>query len=311
MRRRGRVAGRSRCARRRCRDRRRERACACDADAVVPTNTPRCTTVGGMSDTRHEFSQDTIRKLCERVGSTCSNPDCAAPTKGPHSGGEKAISVGMACHVHAASPGGPRHDAEQSEEERRSIHNGIWLCRTCGTLIDTDEDRFPAPQLRAWRAVAELAAFRRVGKPSPTAAAPSDGLVLSEAAGEIMRHLRDAYVAARYPNYKCWMFTPEDQEDPNMCELSRARARLLPRTARRSAVAHAGRRRLDHAKSGVISRSRRGLNFLRRNNTCSVESKIGPKSGLNLTISAKLSHGRPPSRSPPSPALASESDDRR
>lgn len=172
-----------------------------------------------MSDDRHNFTSDTIRKLCDRVGSVCSNPDCRAPTKGPHSDGEKAISVGMACHVHAASRGGPRYDPEQTEQDRRSIHNGIWLFRTCGTLIDTDEDRFPAPQLRAWRAEAELATSRQVGKPAAAFAAPSDGIPLSERAAEIMLFLRDEYVKAGYPQFNLWRFTPQSQNDPTFGEL--------------------------------------------------------------------------------------------
>jgi hypothetical protein len=111
---------------------------------------------------RHNFTQETVRKLCDRVACACSNPECAAATKGPHSDGEASVNIGMGCHIHAAAPGGPRYDPEQTEEERRSIHNGIWPCRTCGTLVDTDEDRFPAPLLRAWRAEAELAAFKRL-----------------------------------------------------------------------------------------------------------------------------------------------------
>lgn len=172
-----------------------------------------------MSDQRHNFTQETIRRLGDRVGGTCSNPDCAAPTKGPHSNGDKAISVGMACHIHAASPGGARYDEGQTEEERRSIHNGIWLCQTCGTLIDKDEERFPAPLLRAWRADAELAAFKRLGKPSAAFAAPSDGVPFSDGAAEIMRWLAEQYVKAGYPNYKVWTFTPRDQDDPNCGEL--------------------------------------------------------------------------------------------
>lgn len=172
-----------------------------------------------MTDQRHNFSQETIRKLCDRVGSVCSNPECRAPTKGPHTDAEKSISVGMACHIHAAAPGGPRYDPAQSEEERRSIHNGVWLCRTCGTLIDTDEDRFPAPLLRAWRAEAELETFKRIGKPAAAVSAPSDGLPLSEDAAKIMRYLRDEYIKAGYPNYMVWMFTPQDQDDPILGEL--------------------------------------------------------------------------------------------
>jgi hypothetical protein len=121
---------------------------------------------------RDDFTQDTIRKLGERVSLHCTKPDCRAPTKGPHTDGEKAVSVGKACHIHAASPGGPRYDASQSEEERRSIDNGIWLCSNCGTLIDTDAARFPALMLREWKMRAELEALANIGKPATNVGNP-------------------------------------------------------------------------------------------------------------------------------------------
>ena len=62
--------------------------------------------------------------------------------------------------------------------------------------------------------------------PGPTAGgseqstrAQHDGLRLSEAAWEIMRFLRDAYVKAGFPNFRVWKFTPPDQSDPIYGEL--------------------------------------------------------------------------------------------
>ncbi len=42
---------------------------------------------------------------------------------------------------------------------------------------------------------------------------------LSERAAEIMRFLAGAYVKAGYPNFKVWMFTPPNQDDPDYGEL--------------------------------------------------------------------------------------------
>lgn len=175
-----------------------------------------------MGEDRHDFSKDTVKRLCDRVAAICSNADCKAVTKGPHSDGEKSVSIGMACHIHAASPGGKRYDANQTEEERRSIHNGIWLCFNCGKLIDTDEDRFHAALLRKWKADAELAARDQLGKTAAAASAPSDGtggVRMSAEAAEIMRYLRDAYIKDGFRNHKAWNFTPKSQADPNMNEL--------------------------------------------------------------------------------------------
>ena len=126
---------------------------------------------------RDDFNEKTIRALGERVNLHCSNPSCNAPTKGPHSSGDKATSVGVACHIHAASPGGARYDETQTREERESIDNGIWLCATCARLIDADPGTYPATLLRSWRNQAELAAAQGVGKPlAPTLLGPLDRL---------------------------------------------------------------------------------------------------------------------------------------
>ena len=42
-----------------------------------------------------------------------------------------------------------------SRAERCSISNGIWLCRNCARIIDTDEERFPPSLLRWWKQEAE------------------------------------------------------------------------------------------------------------------------------------------------------------
>jgi hypothetical protein len=116
---------------------------------------------------RDDFSADTIRRLGERVGLLCSNPKCQAPTKGPHTDTQKAANLGKAAHIHAASPGGPRYNGSQTEEQRSSIENAIWLCSNCAVKIDVDAEKFPAHVLKAWKTLAEHEANERIGKPSP------------------------------------------------------------------------------------------------------------------------------------------------
>ena len=40
-------------------------------------------------------------------------------------------------------------------EERSSIENGIWLCRSCARLIDSDERVYSIELLRMWKDAAE------------------------------------------------------------------------------------------------------------------------------------------------------------
>lgn len=104
---------------------------------------------------RDDFLQKTIDTLCERVGGKCSNPNCRRETKGPHSNPQKRVSIGEAAHITAAAEGGPRYNPDLTPEERSSIENGIWLCRSCARLIDSDERVYSIELLRMWKYAAE------------------------------------------------------------------------------------------------------------------------------------------------------------
>lgn len=104
-----------------------------------------------MTKREADFSALTIEVLAKRARQICSNPDCHVPTCGAHSENDKAISVGVAAHVHAAKPGGKRFDPTMTREERKHIDNAIWLCATCAKLIDTDETRFTVELLTTWK----------------------------------------------------------------------------------------------------------------------------------------------------------------
>ena len=111
---------------------------------------------------RDDFDQKTKDTLFRRAGAICSNPSCHQGTSGPHSDAEKAINIGVAAHITAASVGGPRYDSTLSPEERKSSRNGIWLCQVCAKLIDSDEERFTVELIRYWKSVAESEALSKV-----------------------------------------------------------------------------------------------------------------------------------------------------
>src|ERR1700734_8417 len=102
-----------------------------------------------------DFPEQIKRTLASRVGNRCSNPDCRALTSGPQNEPAKAINLGVAAHITAAAPGGPRFDPDLLPEERRAPSNGIWLCQNCAKLIDNDAIRFPLAVLTKWKSVAE------------------------------------------------------------------------------------------------------------------------------------------------------------
>ncbi len=104
---------------------------------------------------RDDFPRRTIETLAKRVGNRCSNPDCGQTTSGPHTEDAKAVNIGVAAHITAASIGGPRYDPSLTPKERQSIKNGIWLCQTCAKLVDSDESRYLVTLLRDWKKRAE------------------------------------------------------------------------------------------------------------------------------------------------------------
>ena len=114
---------------------------------------------------RDDFSAPIKRTLADRVNWNCCKPDCGAPTRGPHTTKDKSVNVGVAAHITAAAPGGPRYNDALTSEERADIDNGIWLCKTCSDLIDKDEAAYSVALLNRWKQQAETQAQVQIGKP--------------------------------------------------------------------------------------------------------------------------------------------------
>lgn len=104
---------------------------------------------------RDDFTSKTKEILAKRVGYLCSNPNCQKHTVGPNNDQEKATSIGVAAHITAAAPGGPRFEENLESDERRNIKNGIWLCANCSILIDRDPDDYSIALLNKWKQKAE------------------------------------------------------------------------------------------------------------------------------------------------------------
>lgn len=116
---------------------------------------------------RDNFNQPVVDKLKARVAHRCSNPGCRVPTSAP-SGDDSINSIGVAAHICAASPGGPRYNKSMTVVERKSIDNAIWLCSNCSIDIDRDEKRYSVCLLKEWRVKAEDSARAELGKKLPS-----------------------------------------------------------------------------------------------------------------------------------------------
>ena len=111
---------------------------------------------------RDDFPSRVVDTLAKRAGMRCSNPGCQQHTSGPQNEPAKIINIGVASHITAASPGGPRYDHTLSSQDRCSISNGIWLCQTCAKLIDNDPIRYSVDKLHEWKQLAEANALKAI-----------------------------------------------------------------------------------------------------------------------------------------------------
>jgi hypothetical protein len=111
---------------------------------------------------RDDFTEKTKLQIAKRAGWLCSDPSCRRPTIGSTSDGDGEINLGTAAHICAAAPGGPRYDSNQTAEQRRSVDNGIWMCKLHGTAVDAKDSKFTVKLLREWKTQAQRDSWHRV-----------------------------------------------------------------------------------------------------------------------------------------------------
>jgi hypothetical protein len=104
---------------------------------------------------RDDFTNSTKMKLALRAGAVCSNPLCRRSTFGAKQGKDGYHNIGVAAHITAAAPGGPRYDATLTRDQRLHADNGIWLCQTHGDLVDGNDKTFTVKMLQEWKHDAE------------------------------------------------------------------------------------------------------------------------------------------------------------
>jgi hypothetical protein len=145
---------------------------------------------------RDEFSTPVKDTLAKRVAFRCSNPGCRQATSGPQQGTPGTVNIGVAAHMTAASPGGPRFNPALTPEDRASAANGLWLCQTCAKLIDSDETGYSVDRLLDWKCSAETAAAealkrRRSPESDPDAAFIEAQRIMPELLAEMGNDLRN------------------------------------------------------------------------------------------------------------------------
>lgn len=100
---------------------------------------------------RDEFTPATRRAIERQARGHCSYPLCRRLTSGATSDGVGEINIGIASHICAAAPEGPRYDEEMTRDQRRSADNGIWLCDVHARAVDSKDSKFTVEELREWK----------------------------------------------------------------------------------------------------------------------------------------------------------------
>ncbi|MGZ8913894.1 MAG: NACHT domain-containing protein [Methylobacter sp.] len=113
-------------------------------------------------ENRDEFTEKTKQQIAKRAGWLCSDPSCRRHTIGSNSDGDGEINLGIAAHICAAAPGGPRYDPQMTPEQRRSPANGIWMCQLHGKAVDAKDSTFTIKLLHEWKEKAQKESWRRV-----------------------------------------------------------------------------------------------------------------------------------------------------
>jgi WD40 repeat protein len=127
------------------------------AGGAAPAKPSQAKTAGRQAA---DFERRTKETLAKRVGYRCSREGCGRPTMGPNAADPAGSQcIGEAAHIEAAAPGGKRYNPEMSDQQRKSIANGIWLCEPCHTIIDGDEINYTVAVLKKWKRTAEDNAY--------------------------------------------------------------------------------------------------------------------------------------------------------
>lgn len=99
----------------------------------------------------NHFHPKVRERLMDSVGDRCSAPWCRIQTSSYDMSHGQKNDGGHAAHIKGAKPGSARHDGAQSNQERHSFENGLWLCPTCHTRIDKDAALYPVELLDFWK----------------------------------------------------------------------------------------------------------------------------------------------------------------
>ena len=98
-----------------------------------------------MSGSRR-ISNEVMRLLFAHSGNRCAYPGCTNPILE-----DDGQLTGECCHIKAFSPGGPRYDALQTDDERNGEDNLMLMCSRHHAIVDKNVDRYTVDVLQEYK----------------------------------------------------------------------------------------------------------------------------------------------------------------
>lgn len=86
-------------------------------------------------------SAETYKLLYVRSGNICAFPECSHPIFN-----DDGLYIAELCHINAANEGGQRYVPSQTDEQRRSAENLLFMCHRHHKETD-NEDKFPTERI--------------------------------------------------------------------------------------------------------------------------------------------------------------------
>src|SRR5689334_10015301 len=81
--------------------------------------------------------------LIAHSGNRCAFPECRSVLSVASTRADGAAILGEMAHIKGERPEAPRYDPLQSDQERNSHKNLLYLCPSCHTIIDKQEKTYP------------------------------------------------------------------------------------------------------------------------------------------------------------------------
>jgi len=88
--------------------------------------------------TRKSPNAESLKLLYVRSGNECAYPDCEHPIFN-----DKGLYIAQLCHIKAANKGGQRFDEYQTDDERKSIENLLFMCHRHHKETDNQKEFTP------------------------------------------------------------------------------------------------------------------------------------------------------------------------